>query len=128
MSTSLQEYIRAHVEQITVTGCWIWMASAQSTGYGQFRCGGKHYLAHRASYEAFRGPVFNGLHVLHRCDVKLCCNPAHLFLGTNQDNIADSVAKITRRRPSGLKYVYTTKRPGPQRQSSVEQHVSIRGM
>lgn len=71
--------------------------------------GNRHYLAHRASYEEFIGPIQEGLHVLHRCDVRPCCNPTHLFIGTNQDNINDSVAKgrrkgIARNIPSGLTY------------------------
>lgn len=95
------------------TGCWLWNRSHASSGYGDFRMNGKHYLAHRASYEAFIGPIPVGMWVLHKCDVRSCVNPEHLFLGTNQDNIADSVRKgrrkgITRKRPSGLIYAWTT--------------------
>jgi hypothetical protein len=49
--------------------------------------------AHRAGWEIERGPVPDGLHVLHRCDNRLCCNLDHLFLGTHADNMADKVAK-----------------------------------
>jgi len=91
------------------SGCWIWFWSAMSTGYGDFRLNKRHHLAHRASYEVYKGPIPEGMHVLHRCDVKSCVNPDHLFLGTNLDNIQDSVRKgrrkgVTRNRPSGLKY------------------------
>lgn len=66
-------------------------------------------LAHRVSYEIEHGDIPKGMHVLHRCDVRPCINPLHLFLGTNSDNIADSVSKgrrkgVKRNRPSGLKY------------------------
>lgn len=48
---------------------------------------------HRVAYQAAHGPIPNGAHVLYRCDVGLCCNPDHLFLGDNTANIADKVAK-----------------------------------
>jgi hypothetical protein len=49
--------------------------------------------AHRVAYELKFGPIPDGMHVLHKCDVPLCVNPDHLFLGTNDDNHADCVTK-----------------------------------
>ena len=99
-----------------VGDCWIWTkccsGGREGFRYGQLKVNGKVTLAHRYSYSLFNGAISDGLHVLHRCDVPSCVNPEHLFLGTNTDNIADSVNKnrrkgITRNRPSGLKYNYS---------------------
>ena len=73
--------------------CWPWTASTCGGGYGQFRLAGRPQLAHRVAYEQLVGPIPNGRHVLHRCDTPLCVNPAHLFLGTHTDNMADMTIK-----------------------------------
>ena len=76
------------------TGCWEWQASRAKTGYGKFSMGhSRHVPAHRVAYELVNGPIPVGLHALHRCDNRPCVNPAHLFLGTNHDNIRDMVSK-----------------------------------
>jgi hypothetical protein len=79
-------------------GCWEWPKSRNPvTGYGQLselRDGERTlFTAHRLSYETFNGPIENGLCVLHSCDNRACFNPAHLFLGTQLDNIIDMDAK-----------------------------------
>lgn len=104
-----KQYIEDRVASVPESGCWIWMKSRTGAGYGDFRIGIRRCLAHRASYELWNGPIPEGLHVLHRCDVPACVNPAHLFVGTNLDNILDSVKKGRRKRPfvprpRGFKY------------------------
>ncbi len=68
--------------------CWNW-AGALVEGYGQIDGIG----AHRVSWEIHFGAIPEGQWVLHRCDNPRCCNPAHLFLGTSKENVADMVAK-----------------------------------
>lgn len=72
-----------------VADCWFWVGARHRLGYGLFN-GRK---AHRASWEIHCGAIPAGMSVLHRCDVRNCVNPAHLFLGTQADNMRDMVAK-----------------------------------
>lgn len=73
--------------------CWIWQRATDRDGYGQLRREGSLIAAHRFLYEVFNGPIPEGKNVLHHCDTPPCVNPDHLFLGTQQDNLADMCAK-----------------------------------
>jgi len=57
---------------------------------------------HRASFEVHHGPIPLGAVVMHTCDHPLCINPAHLQLGTQQDNVSDKMTKGRHRTPSGI--------------------------
>lgn len=84
----------------TADGCWLWTGS-QKYGYGRVMIGGVRKLAHRWAFEIYRGESPDGLCVCHTCDVPLCVNPDHLFLGTRADNVADMDAKKRRVPPRG---------------------------
>ena len=107
---TIQERLESYISIEPNSGCWLWTGAVISKGYGCLRINKKTHLAHRLSFEIFNGEIPPKMHVLHKCDTMPCINPKHLFLGTNLQNIEDSMRKgrrkgITRKRPSGLKYL-----------------------
>ena len=75
-------------------GCMIWTASTRGkNGYGCFKVNGKTISAHRFAWIVAYGEIPDGKLICHKCDNKLCVNPAHLFLGTYRDNFMDGVGK-----------------------------------
>jgi hypothetical protein len=87
---------QARLIQQTGSDCWIFSGSLNDDGYGQIRVGGrkgKTIRVHRLAWEEVHGPIPDGMTVCHTCDVPACCNPAHLFLGTQQDNVQDMMNK-----------------------------------
>ena len=73
-------------------GCWLWHGWTNNQ-YGRTSLGGVPIGTHRLSWLVHRGHIPDGLWVLHKCDVRPCCNPEHLFLGTSKDNVQDASKK-----------------------------------
>lgn len=90
---AVRDLILSAIEYDTAGGCWLWAHLGMVGHYGRIGVGQYRGGAHRASYRLFNGPIPRGLSVLHKCDVPLCVNPAHLRVGTAADNTADMMAK-----------------------------------
>src|SRR3990167_1660574 len=79
---------------VTETGCVIWLGNDDGNGrYGRFKISGRTRSAHRFAWELIHGPIPQGMNVLHKCDVSMCVNSNHLFLGTQKDNMIDCISK-----------------------------------
>lgn len=93
---SIAERFMQYVKQSS--GCWEWQGYRDPNGYGRLniRQPKKTYvpkLAHRISWELFRGAISPEQHVCHKCDNPSCVNPEHLFLGDAAINCEDKIAK-----------------------------------
>jgi len=73
--------------------CRVWTGSHQENGYGSTRVLGRVTPAHRAAYIAFVGDIEDGKEVCHKCDVRNCVNPDHLYIATHAENMKDMQQK-----------------------------------
>lgn len=88
----MMEKIERYSIPVPVTGCWLWEGGISFKGYGAVYVPGVGTRpAHRASYEAFVGPIPEGLHIDHLCRVRCCVNPAHLEPVTPRENVLRGV-------------------------------------
>ena len=86
-------------ESVTIdsNGCWLWQKSMFANGYGKIHINLKAKGAHVVSFETFNNKkIQKGLLCLHRCDVRQCINPEHLYEGTYKDNRIDCLERNTK--------------------------------
>lgn len=100
---TIKERFDSRFVPVTESGCWIWLGNLTKKGYGvmSFERGKRRSHAHRVAYELYRGPIPDGLVVCHKCDAPSCVNPAHLFIGTQADNLRDMHTKGRRSSDTG---------------------------
>lgn len=96
MHASIRERLIESSMPVTESGCWLWLGRCTNKD-GDLRpiigINYKQKIASRVSYEEFIGPIPTGLYCCHKCDVTICINPDHLFVGTQKDNIQDCKRK-----------------------------------
>lgn len=89
---SLKERIMGNV-LIDDNGCWLWQKRLNHDGYGIMSILSRHKPVHRIVYQEWIGDIPEGMEICHRCDVRNCCNPKHLFAATHLENMQDMVNK-----------------------------------
>lgn len=83
----------ARIDKRRPEECWPWTGALNHSGYGQFWLNGMHWNASRAAYFLLVGEIPDSKVVCHSCDNPKCCNPAHLWLGSQADNVRDCSKK-----------------------------------
>lgn len=82
-----------NIHFVPEAGCHLYAGTQKAKGYGVIHGKHRNYAAHRVAWVIANGSIPDGLSVLHKCDTPACCNPEHLRLGSNQENVDDAVAK-----------------------------------
>lgn len=85
--SDLKERILDNIQCEPNTGCHFWMGSVNDKGYGYIRVSGRLLRVHRVAYEAFVGPIPDGLQIDHLCRQRSCVNPEHLEAVTRSENV-----------------------------------------
>lgn len=91
---TVADRLEAHIARVPIAGCWIWIGALGPKGYGSINFEGAMRSAHRVAYRVWVGPIPEGLDVLHRCDVRPCINPAHLYAGSHAQNMRDMADRM----------------------------------
>jgi len=90
---TIEERFWEKVDKKSDDECWEWTRCKVRGGYGWFNTGEKYFLAHRFAWKFTYGDIPLGMLVCHTCDNPPCCNPKHLWIGTDKDNAVDRVKK-----------------------------------
>lgn len=93
MNKSVKRRFWKYAQKGAEDECWEWVGGVSGNGYGRLKDNGRYEGAHRISWQIHYGEIPDDMYICHACDYLLCVNPAHLFLGTNASNQADSVSK-----------------------------------
>lgn len=97
--SSVKEALECIIEQ---NGCHIFQGTTDSSyGYGIFKVDDKSYRAHRASFEYHHGKIPEDKIICHRCNVKLCINPDHIYAGTRKENAIDRMNYLREKEAKG---------------------------
>lgn len=82
-----------HRKIILVGSCWVWTGEIRPSGHGRVWWEDEHRAATAVVWELTHGPIYSSYFLLHTCDVPPCVNPDHLYLGTDQNNSDDRLAR-----------------------------------
>ena len=95
MLASLERRFHSKVKAGEPNECWPWIAKATANyGYGRMTAGRGRYLrSHQVAWALQNGPIPDGAIIRHKCDNPSCCNPSHLELGSQADNITDAMGR-----------------------------------
>lgn len=107
-----KDWLAERIAYDTISGCWLWDGLINADGYGKVTIARKSCRAHRVAWEIYNGRITKGADILHKCDVRLCVNPKHLFMGTQQLNGRDMALKQRGRTgcyPYGVCYTFKNK-------------------
>ena len=107
---TIDQFLSKWAIPVPESGCWLWSGRLRGSVYGGVDVNGKCKSAHRVAYELAFGPIPEGMFVCHKCDVPICVNPAHLFVGTPKQNSEDMTAKQRQARGERLKHSRFTPR------------------
>lgn len=104
MKKKLLDRFNSRVYKNGLSGCWEWMGEIQRHGYGRLAItpsskldGQRSQLAHRVSYEIFKGPIENGMEIDHLCRNRSCVNPDHLEIVSRKENNKRAVTGYCKR-------------------------------
>lgn len=95
----IPDRIAKRISPVPFAGCWLWVGSGLR--YGTVYWEGRIQRAHRVVFQLCGHELPPGMELMHSCDNGFCVNPAHLSVGTHQDNMNDMVRKGRARAPTG---------------------------